>query len=110
MNAGLGGMKDTGVGRRHGAAVGNGSGLTLGSSLASEPLVEEAGARCAGVTVTVDAMFGGVEDARVCRRYRVTVSDGSWNWSVMNAGLAAVFSLEPFMLELCCFCDEIISK
>ena len=110
MNAGLGGMKDTRVGRRHGAAVGNGSRLTLGSSLAREPLVGEAGARCAGVTVTVDAMLGGVEDARVCRRYRVTVSDGSWNWSVMNAGLAAMFSLEAFVLELCCLCDESISK
>ena len=67
MNAGLGGMKDTGVGRRHGAAVGNGSGLTLGSSLAREPLVGEAGARRAGVTVTMDAMLGRVEDARVGR-------------------------------------------
>ena len=110
MNAGLGGMKDTGVGRRHGAAVGNGSGLTLGSSLAREPLVGEASARGAGVTVTVDAMLGGVENARVCRRYRVTVSDGSWNWSVMNARLAAVFSLEPFMFEFCCLCDESISE
>ena len=98
MNAGLSRMKDTGVSGRHGAAVGNGSRLTLGSSLASEPLVGESGARRAGVTVTVDAMFGGAEDTRVCRGYGVTVSDGSWDRSVMNAGLAAMFSLEAFML------------
>ena len=77
MNAGLGGMKDTGVGRRQGAAVGNGCRLTLSPSLASEPLIREAGARCAGVTVTVDAMLGGVEDTRVGRGYGVTVSDRS---------------------------------
>lgn len=98
MNAGLSGMKDTGVGGRHRAAVGNGSGLTLDSSLAGEPLVGETGARGAGVTVTVDAMLGGAEDTGVCRRYGVTVSDGSWDRSVMNAGLAPVFSLETFML------------
>ena len=110
MNARLGGMKDTGVGRRNGATVGNGLGLTLNSSLARELLIGEAGARCAGVTVTVDAMLSGVENARVGRRHRVAVCDGSRNWSIMNARLAAVFSLESFMLELCCLCDEKISK
>ena len=109
MNAGLGGMKDTGISGRDRAAVGNGSRLTLGSSLAREPLVGEAGASCAVITVTVDAMLGGIENTRVGRRYGVTVSDGSWNCSVMNAGLGAVFTLEPFMFELCCLYDERIS-
>ena len=67
MNARLGGVEDTGVGRRHGAAVGNGGRLAVDSSLACEPLVGEAGARCAGVTITMDAMLGGVEDTRVRR-------------------------------------------
>ena len=37
-------------------------GLTLGFGLSSELLAEAAGARCAGATVTVDAMLGGVEN------------------------------------------------
>ena len=52
----------------------------------------------AGVTVTVDAMLGGMEDARVGRGYGVTMSNRSWDGSIMNASLAAVFSFEPFML------------
>ena len=60
-------MKDARIGRGDGAAVGNGSGLTLGSSLPGELLVGEAGTRCAGITFTVDAMLGGIQDTRVCR-------------------------------------------
>ena len=100
MDARLCGMKDTGVGRRDGAAVSDRARLTLGSSLSSEPLIGEAGARCASITVTVDAMLSGVEDARVCRRNRVTVSNGTFDGSVMNARLASVFSLEPLVREL----------
>ena len=91
-------MKDARIGRRDGAAVGNGTGIALSSSLPGEPLVGETGARCAGVTVTVDTMLGGMEDARVGRGYGVTMSNRSWDRSIMNASLAAVFSLEPFML------------
>ena len=100
MNARLSGMKDSRVGRRHGAAVGNRVGLTLGCGLSSKLMVGEASARCAGVTVTVDATLGGIEDARVGSRHGVTVSNGSVDRSVMNARLATVFSLEPVMLEL----------
>ena len=63
MDARLSGMEDTRIGGRYGAAVGNRLRLTLGSGLSSELLVGEAAARCAGVTVTVDATLGGVEDA-----------------------------------------------
>ena len=95
MDARFCGMKDAGVGRRDGAAVGNRAGLTFGTGLCSEPLIREASARCASITVTVDAMLSGAEDARVCRRNGVTF-DGS----VMNARLASVLSLEPVMCEL----------
>ncbi len=72
--------------------MGNRPGLTLGSGLSSELFIGEAGARCAGVAVTVDAMLGGVEDARVCRGHGVTMGNRSWNGSVMNAGLGTVLS------------------
>ena len=100
MDARLCGMKDTRVGRRNGAAVSHRARLTLGAGLSSEPLIREARARCASITITVDAMLSGAEDARVCRRNRVTVSNGTFDGSVMNAGLASVLSLEPLMCEL----------
>ena len=100
MDARLCGMKDTGVGRRDGAAVSDRARLTFSSSLSSEPLIRETGARCASITVTVDAMLGGAEDARVRRRKGVTVSNGTLDGGVMNAGLASVLSLEPLMCEL----------
>lgn len=106
MDARLSGMEDTRIGRRHGAAVGNGSRLTLGTALSSELLVGEASARRAGVTVAVDATLGGAEDARVCRRHGVTMGNGSFDGSVMNAGLAAVLSCKPVMLKLSVLCSE----
>ena len=45
-------------------------------------------------------MLSGAEDARVCRRNGVTVSNGTFDGSVMNARLASVLSLEPLMCEL----------
>ena len=100
MDARLCGMKDTGVGRRDGAAVSDRARLTFGRGLSSEPLVGEAGARCASITVTVDAMLSGAEDARVCGRNGVTVRNGTFDGSVMNARLGSVLSLEPLMCEL----------
>ena len=100
MDARLRGMKDTGVGRRDGAAVSNRTRLTFGSGLPSEPLIGEARARCASITVTVDAMLSGAEDARVCRRNGVTVSNGTFDGGVMNARLASVLSFEPLVCEL----------
>ena len=99
MDARLRGMKDTGVGRRDGAAVSDRTRLTFGCGLSSEPLVRETGARCASITVTVDAMLSGAEDARVCRRYGVTVSNGILDGCVMNARLTSMLSLEPLMCE-----------
>ena len=114
MDARLSGMEDTRIGWRHGAAVGNRPGLTLGSGLSSEFLVGETGARCAGVTVTVDATLGGVEDARVCRRHGVTMSNGSWDGgvtSVMDSGLATVVSCKPVVRGLCgLWSDELVSE
>ena len=100
MDARLCGMKDTRIGWRDGAAMSDRARLTFGAGLSSESLIREAGARCASITVTVDAMLSGVEDARVCRRNGVTVSNGAFDGSVMNARLASVLSLEPLVCEL----------
>ena len=114
MNIRLNKIKDIRIGWRYGAAVDNRPELTLGSGLFSEFLVGEVGVRCAGVTVIVDVTLNGVENARVYRRHGVTMSNGSWDGSVisvMNFGWAIVVFFEPVVLGLFGLCsDELVSE